>query len=203
MKMTLAALLLGPTPLLASTLEITVRDAKGAPLRDAVVTVASAAGKAKGPPRFAWPSRVSQRDIRFDPYVLIVPVGADVAFPNFDRVRHHVYSFSPAKKFELKLYGRDESRRVKFERAGTVALGCNIHDSMTAFIKVVDTPFAAKTDANGVATITGLPAGGARVTVWHPFARLRANEMQLAVTMPGSGKLAQSARLPVTMGAGR
>mgnify|MGYP001117492615 CR=1 FL=1 len=91
-----------------------------------------------------WEQRYAEK-----PYVLLVPKGATVAFPNLDRVRHHVYSFSKAKRFELKLYGQEENRTVTFDQAGTVAVGCNIHDQMSAFVKVVGTPYAERTDANG------------------------------------------------------
>ena len=187
-----------PAAAAAGTLDVTVRDAAGKPVRDAVVTVA-VAGKAS-PPRFPWPARVTQQDIQFDPYVLIVSVGASVAFPNKDKVRHHVYSFSKPKKFDLKLYGRDESRSITFDKAGAVALGCNIHDGMTAFIKVVDTPFAAKTDAAGRATIDGLPAGAARVIVWHPYARVKNHEVAMAVSLPAGGRTARSVSLPLAAG---
>ena len=78
--------------------------------------------------------------MQFHPFVLIVPVGAKVSFPNLDPTRHHVYSFSPAKQFELKLFARDQSRSVVFDKPGVVALGCNIHDAMTAFIVVDGQP---------------------------------------------------------------
>ena len=113
------------------------------------------------------------------------PVGGQVSFPNKDGVRHHVYSFSPAKRFELKLYGRDESRSVRFEKAGVVALGCNIHDSMVAFIKVVDTPYAAKSDASGNVVLRGVPEGAATVRVWHPYMRQPGNEIVRQLTLRG------------------
>lgn len=151
-------------------LKVTVVGARGRPVSDAVVMVRRPDG-AGGPIRFPWPMVVEQRDMQFRPFVLIVPVGAEVAFPNHDPFQHHVYSFSPAKTFELKLYGHDETRRVHFDRLGVVSLGCNIHDDMTGFIRVVDTPYAAKTDARGEAVIHGLPAGPAQLAVWHPYLR--------------------------------
>ena len=193
----LAALLAAPAT--AGTLDVTVRDAAGKPVRDAVVT-AHFAGKPMGPPRFPWPSRVTQQDIQFHPFVLIVPVGAQVAFPNKDKVRHHVYSFSKAKKFELKLYGREEARSVTFDKVGPVAVGCNIHDQMSAFVKVVDTPFAVKTDAMGRARLTNLPGGQAKLTVWHPYARVKGNEMQMAVSIAPTATLARAVKLPVAPG---
>jgi len=131
--------------------------------------------------------------------VLIVPVGASVSFPNLDRFRHQVYSFSATKRFELKLYGRDETHSVTFDKPGTVALGCNIHDSMTAYIRVVDTPFAAKSGADGVVMLTGLPAGTVRLKLWHPQLRGGGRELDVPVAVPPGG-LRQTLAIPVRAG---
>jgi plastocyanin len=173
----------------AGDVVFSVVNAKNKPVADAVVT-AYPIGAKSGAIRFAWPTEMVQRNLQYDPFVLIVPVGADVSFPNRDPVRHHVYSFSPTHPFELKLYGRDETRSVRFERAGVVALGCNIHDNMVAFIKVVDTPFAAKTDADGHAVLRGLPAGAVTIKVWHPYLKAPGNEIAqtLAVAASGEGR---------------
>jgi len=154
-------------PAAAENTTFLVSDASGKPVKDAVVMVAADAGAPAV--KFPWPMEMKQQDLVFDPYVLIVPTGADVKFPNLDKVRHHVYSFSKGNKFELKLYGRDESRSVKIEKAGVAAIGCNIHDTMVAYIRVVDTPYAGKTGADGKVTLD-LPAGAAAATVWHPNA---------------------------------
>ncbi len=165
----------------AADLNVTVRDKAGKPVRDVVVTVDVAGA---GPARPGGTYQVVQQQMKFDPFILVVPVGAEVSFPNKDVVRHHVYSFSPTKAFELKLYGREQApRTVKFDKAGVVALGCNIHDSMVSFIKVVATPFAGKTDANGQVRLRGLPAGAATVKVWHPYQRAVANEIARPVTL--------------------
>ena len=167
----------------AGELTVKVRDAQGRPVPDAVVIVHSGAGGAATPLRFSWPMVMSQHDIAFDPHTLIVPVGSDVAFPNRDSVRHHVYSFSAAKKFELKLYGRDETRSVHFDKVGPVALGCNIHDRMAGFIYVVDTPYAAKTDAAGVAVLHEVPNGAGVMAVWHPYMKAPQNQVERPVTI--------------------
>ena len=171
----------------AADLQVTLHTGKGQPIRDAVVTYAPQAGASVAGVRFEWPYRMAQQGLQFDPFVLVVPVGATVAFPNRDTVRHQVYSFSPAKSFELKLYGRDETRTVKFDRVGVIALGCNIHDSMVGFIKVVDTPFAAKTDAQGQVTLHGLPAGAGTLKVWHPYLKAAGNELSTALALPQAG----------------
>ncbi len=170
----------------AGDLSIIVRDAAGQPINDAVVTLRAAAGAAHGPTHFSWPYAVAQEDVAFHPFVLIVPVGAEVRFPNKDRVRHHVYSFSPAKVFQLKLYGQDETRTVQFDRAGVVSLGCNIHDRMIGFIDVVDTPWAAKT-AGGRAVISDAPTGTVVMTVWHPFSKAKGQVVSKDIVISAKG----------------
>jgi len=180
----------------AGDVVFSVVNAKNKPVADAVVT-AYPAGLKAGAIRLPGAQEMVQRNLQFDPFVLIVPVGADVSFPNRDPVRHHVYSFSPAKAFELKLYGKDETRSVRFDHAGVVALGCNIHDNMVAFIKVVDTPFAVKTDAQGQAVLKGLPAGSVQVRVWHPYLKAPGNEMTRAVTVAASGEARETVQIDV------
>ena len=134
-------------PVRAGELSVMLTNQQGRPAPNAVVTVRPEGFVARGPIRFPWAYRMAQKEMQFLPYVLIVPVGAEVAFPNQDPFKHHVYSFSPARPFELKLYSRDETRTVRFDKAGVISLGCNIHDDMSAFIRVVDTPFAMKSGA--------------------------------------------------------
>ncbi|WP_448658763.1 cupredoxin domain-containing protein [Sphingomonas sp. CJ99] len=174
-------------PAHAAAVRIEVKDNQGRPVPDAVVTIHPASGIPAGPIRFPWPTRMVQKDVQFVPGTLIVPVGATVTFPNQDKVRHHIYSFSKPARFEIKLFGRDETRSYTFKTAGAVALGCNIHDLMSGFIKVVDTPFAAKTGSAGYLAIDDVPAGAAKVTVWHPRMRAKDNQSQFDVAIPAAG----------------
>ena len=123
---------------------------------------------------------MSQRNIQFHPFLTIIPVGADVSFPNFDSTKHHVYSFSPAKRFELKLFAKDQSRTVRFDKPGVIALGCNIHDQMSAFIVVTDSVWTARTNGQGIAVFADAPGGSGRVTVWHPYLRAPGGAVQQA-----------------------
>ena len=172
------------TAAIAAPVAIVVRGADGAPLPGAVVSL-DVPGAAAPTPRGTY--AVEQRDIQFQPHVAIVPVGATVAFPNRDKVRHHVYSFSRPKKFDLKLYGREDTRTVTFDQPGVVALGCNIHDSMSGFLFVTATPFAAQTDAAGRVTFANVPAGGATVRVWHPTIRAAGNSLAQPAQVGPSG----------------
>jgi plastocyanin len=186
-------------PAFAGDLSITVTTPDGKPLADAVVTLPGNGAK----PAFAWKLEVAQKDKTFTPFVLVVPQGAEVSFPNLDKFRHHVYSFSKGNKFELELYGREDKRSVTFKSVGTAAIGCNIHDTMVGFIRIVDTPFAAKTNAEGVAKIPGAPDGATRLTVWHPYAKAKEQITVSDVTIsPGANMLTVTldvtAKSPVT-----
>ena len=149
----------------AAPLVVTVTDADGKPAEGAVVTVNVAGAAAKAPAGSA--AEVAQQGRQFVPQVTVVQVGTAVSFPNLDTVRHHVYSFSPAKTFELKLYAGKPEAPVVFDKPGTVVLGCNIHDRMAAWVVVVDTPHFARTDAAGVARLE-LPDGEHRLRAWEP-----------------------------------
>ena len=169
-------------PLAAAPLSVRVVDAAGHPVRDAIVTLYPA-GNAARAPRPGGRYVVSQKSIQFHPFLSIVPVGADVSFPNLDPTKHHVYSFSPAKRFDLKLFAKDQSRTVHFDKAGVVALGCNIHDQMSAFIVVTDSMWTARTTAQGVATFADAPNAPGRLTVWHPYLRAASGLVQQTVSV--------------------
>ncbi|MDO7835599.1 methylamine utilization protein [Sphingobium sp. HBC34] len=186
------ATLLGSPASHAGDIDLKIVDAAGRPVSNAVVTVRPAGGVPDGPIRFPWGTTMVQENVAFSPHVLIVPVGATVRFPNHDKVRHHVYSFSKPARFEIKLFGKDETRSYTFKTAGAVALGCNIHDQMSGFIKVVDTPFAAKSGADGQVRIPRLAAGTAQVTIWHPLMKARNNEQLLLVPVPGNGSVSRN-----------
>ncbi|TVV76834.1 methylamine utilization protein [Sphingomonas solaris] len=182
---------LSSCPAAATTVDVIVRDSGGNVVPNAVVMLQDGTPASARTVKFPWPYVVAQQNIQFTRYVLIVPVGAQVSFPNRDKVRHHVYSFSKAKRFELKLYGQEEARTVTFDKPGVVALGCNIHDPMTAFIMVVDTRFAARTDASGRVSITGVPGGNVNLRVWHPLARAPGGEQAQPLSVPASGAIAR------------
>lgn len=111
---------------------------------------------------------IDQVDKEFVNHVTAVRTGTAVSFPNRDQIRHHVYSFSPSKQFDIPLYKGTPAKPVRFDKPGVVVLGCNIHDWMSAYIFVSDTPYFAVSDKKGNATIRNIPAGNYRVEVWHP-----------------------------------
>ena len=117
---------------------------------------------------------IEQISRQFEPFVTAVRTGTSVRFPNNDRVQHHVYSLSLTKKFELPLYQPGKAEAIIFDRPGVVAVGCNIHDWMSAYVVVVDSPWFAVTPADGGAKFAGIPPGRYRAEIWHP--RLAAND---------------------------
>ena len=147
------------------TIEAIVTDEGGKPVADAVVVAVPADGNIHLPK--SREDVVDQVRKEFTPKVQAVLVGSAVSFPNRDTVRHQVYSFSPAKRFELPLYS-GVPQAVVFDKPGVVILGCNIHDWMVGYVYVSESPYFAKTDVDGKAVLTALPPKAYIVRVWHP-----------------------------------
>jgi plastocyanin len=165
----LAAIVVGVGAAHADTSEIVARvtDSRGKPVVDAVVVAVPADANARtvARPREAI---VDQVDKEFVPRVMAIFVGTTVTFPNHDNVRHHVYSFSAAKRFELPLYSGVPAQPVVFDKPGVVVLGCNIHDWMIGYIYISESPYFAKTGRDGKAVISDLPPHAYIIRVWHP-----------------------------------
>jgi plastocyanin len=150
----------------ASDITVKVTDQKGKPLTNIVVMLRN--GESNSLPAEQTAKAVmDQINREFVPHALVVQQGTRVSFPNSDSVQHHVYSFSPAKTFELKLYSELEVEPLLFEKAGVVELGCNVHDWMLGYIYVADTPYFGQTDKDGVVSITA-PKGDYQLSLWHP-----------------------------------
>jgi plastocyanin len=149
----------------ASTLTVTVVTSSGAPLEGAVVVAEPASAAPR--PQPGQKAVMDQRDLMFVPDVLVVQTGTAVDFPNSDQVRHQVYSFSPAKTFQLALYAGRAHAPVVFDRAGLVTLGCNIHDHMLGYVYVTDSPWYGRTGADGTLRLRDLAPGEYTVRVWH------------------------------------
>ena len=165
----------------ASTVRVSVAGPGGEPVEDAVVFLNPLSGQ-KIPGHPPVPATIAQQDREFVPYVSAVQAGAAVRFPNRDPIRHHVYSFSPARKFEIKLYAGDAPDPIVFDKPGVVTLGCNVHDWMLGYVLVVDTPWFARTGADGRADIEAVDDGPYEARVWHPRQRAEAAPQRLTVT---------------------
>jgi plastocyanin len=158
----------------SATLTSVVKEHKGELVADAVVFAMLLSGVEQINTSKA--GIIDQVDKEFIPYVTPVQVGTKISFPNHDKIRHHVYSFSPAKP-------------ILFDKHGVVVLGCNIHDWMKAYVYVLETPFFVKTDENGTGTISDLPPGEYEVQVWHPRIKNSSEgEKQLITIAEGNTK---------------
>jgi len=154
------------TAALPAAFEASVKNEKGAPVADAVVSLVPSTGPA---PAFEGESFavMDQKGMEFVPKVLPVRTGTRVRFPNSDNILHHVYSFSSPKPFELPLYKGKTVDPVLFDKPGTVVLGCNIHDWMLGYILIVDTPYFSKTGGDGLAILRDVPPGEYKAYLWH------------------------------------
>lgn len=152
------------TGALAGSLELQIATPDGRPVEDFAAVLEAPSGLAARKAK----ASILQQDREFNPYLTIVQTGTAVEFPNRDPFKHHVYSFSQPKIFEIKLYADKPARPVVFDKPGLVALGCNVHDWMVAYVLVVDTPYFAKTGADGRARIANVAPGAYKLKLWHP-----------------------------------
>ncbi len=184
----LAASLMVPVALampragVAAIVEVQVNDSQGKPVGDIAVYAMPAIG---APEARGKTVAIEQVDREFVPYITILQTGTVATFPNRDPIQHHVYSFSPAKSFEIKLYSGKSPSEVLFDKAGIVTLGCNIHDWMIGYVLVISTPYFAKTDASGKARLRDIAAGGYAIHAWHPQQRVAVEPRALALE-PGA-----------------
>ena len=168
----------------AQELRVQLTDAEGNPLADAVIELVLPDDLKPGF-QMAAATMVDQRDKEFVPSVSAVPVGSKINFPNSDDILHHVYSFSPAKTFNIPLYGQGENDSYieTFDIPGVVEIGCNIHDWMLAYIYVAETTLFAISGEDGAAELTDLPAGEFSLRVWHPRAAASIEELTQTVAL--------------------
>lgn len=203
------AAMAGTTASHAGSMQITVLDRDGKPAPDAVVTVVVAsgaqAGAVVGKALVPVTAVITQEKMAFAPALTVVPLGSTLKFVNNDSWDHHVRGsaagiaqFAPPAPsaaggpaaqggFELRIPGKLDAKpspfaEVRMGKAGPVLLGCFLHSSMRGNVFVADTPFAAKTDANGAVSFDNLPNGAAKVQVWHNDQLLELPAQNIAVT---------------------
>jgi plastocyanin len=173
----------------AGNVEARVESPAGQPVADAAVVLeplAPARAATHGGAHAGPHATIEQRGTEFIPWVTVVQTGTSIDFPNHDTTRHHVYSFSAPKRFEIKLYVGKPSQPVLFDQPGQVVIGCNIHDWMEAYVLVVDSPWFAKTAPDGRASIANVPPGRYRLRLWHPLQKTAPAPQEIEVGAPTS-----------------
>ncbi|MGM0481290.1 MAG: methylamine utilization protein [Pseudomonadota bacterium] len=180
-QLLILVMLMAPLSAWTKTLQLSVVDKNGQPLANAAVILDNRYLPATAD-KSAQSLVVDQVDRQFTPFLTTMRVGSRVVFPNSDNIRHHVYSFSDPKPFELKLYSDKEQPSVEFNKPGVVTLGCNIHDQMIAHLLITDGQTAMVSDQQGHVSFSlgGTVAGELSVTVWHP---LQGQNLSLAKTV--------------------
>ncbi|HEY4213119.1 MAG TPA: methylamine utilization protein [Steroidobacteraceae bacterium] len=176
----IARSVVGVTAVPVASVSITVVGPDKKPIPGAVITVHVLGSE--GRPVVPVKATVDQINRAFEPDLLVIPVGSTVEFPNSDSVSHQIYSFSPAKRFQLPLYRGTAYPPVRFDQAGVVTLGCNIHDEMLAYLVVTDAQYFGRTNASGTWT-TEIPRGKYRISVWHPRMNDDASELDRELTV--------------------
>lgn len=154
-------------PVCAATLNATALSKSGVTMADVVLFATPLDHPVPAPGKIDN-SIIAQQQMQFTPYVSVIRVGTDIKFPNYDKIEHHIKSFSPAKEFEIKPYQKVTPPPVLFDKTGIVVIYCLLHEWMRAYVMVVDTPYFGKTDDAGVVALDNLPAGRYEVRAWHP-----------------------------------
>jgi plastocyanin len=174
-----------PVFALAGSANVKVVDDKEKPVQGAIFFLVPANGKTP-PVKKGASAIMDQKNMEFVPEVLPVQVGTSVSFPNSDNIHHNVYSFSPAKQFDLPLYKGRPGSAVVFDKPGVVVLGCNIHDWMKGYIVVLDTPYFGKTGVEGAVSIENVLPGEYTAYVWHADAKGTVDDTAKKVTIGDS-----------------
>ncbi len=186
----------------AAQLQVTVTTPDGKPAADVAVLVQPTAAWSQQP--LAEPAVIAQQNIRFVPFLTVVPVGGTVRFVNRDRYDHHVRSqpggplgnVAPAKEFEFRMAAVKNGKEappaeLKLDVPGSIVLGCHLHGSMRGHVLVSGTPWYGVTDDKGVATIANVPDGQVELKLWHPdqITDQAPQRLQAAGTMATEAKL--------------
>jgi plastocyanin len=203
----MAALVVAIAPnAIARTVTGQVLGQDGKPIANAVVFVQEPA--TLQPATASSPAIMDQFNKTFVPQMLPVPVGTQVRFPNRDQIRHHVYSFSRPKRFELPLYKGEDAPPVLFDKPGVVKIGCNIHDWMSAIILVLPNDRFAVTKEDGTFSLPGLDSGSYTITAWHAQSRDKTEDVAQRVAIDAEDpqltfklSLAPARTRPATRGA--
>lgn len=189
-KPLLISILFFPHLLYAAEFSMHVNSTSGQAVKDAVVTLTpSKKARIKNIKTYV----VDQINKTYVPHVKVIPVGSRISFPNKDDIRHHVYSFSDAKKFELPLYEGTPTKPITFNKPGIVTLGCNIHDWMSAYIFISNTPYFGTSNEAGSINIKNIPKGSYSVQVWHPRIKNTDKNKATKITLSSNEKATKSA----------
>lgn len=175
----LTLLLLLAVPIISQAeVSIRISDQSGEPFADTTAVLTPLFETEASAPQ---DSQIDQINEQFVPRVKVVQTGANIFFPNQDQIRHHVYSFSEAKQFDIPLYSGTPSEPIQFNQSGLVVLGCNIHDQMRGYILISDSPFFGVSDESGNLTIELDVPGDYELRIWNPEQDRQLDPIQITI----------------------
>ncbi len=162
------AIFLAALPMLvqAESLQVRITDVEGKPVSNVVVYLQNHETAAM--PAEMHNHEIQQQDKKFAPYISVVRQQEEVVFTNHDDITHHVYSFNGPARFDFRLKNGESNTVAEFSEPGVIAMGCNIHDWMSGYLMVVDTPFYTVTNDAGIAQFADVPASEYHLVAWHP-----------------------------------
>lgn len=161
----------------AAELTINLVDVNNKPVENVVVYATPTIGL-DGLPKNTNQLTINQEGKKFAPYVTVMQKGQSITFNNKDDITHHIYSVSGENRFEFKLKANSTKTTQKMDSAEEIAMGCNIHDWMSGYTLVVDTPYFGKTNEQGQLTLPIANTGEYKVTVWHPQLDVESNRFE-------------------------
>lgn len=161
----------------AAELMVKLVDKDNKPLENVVVYVTPKSG-VEGLPKNHEQLIVGQKDKKFSPYVTVMQKGQKITFSNQDDITHHIYSVSGNNRFDFKLKAGAEVVTDDMSSTEEIAMGCNIHDWMSGYVLVVDTPYYGVSNDNGVVSLTVSQLEQYTITAWHPQLDMSSNKFE-------------------------
>ncbi|WDE11371.1 hypothetical protein [Thalassomonas haliotis] len=168
-------------PLYALSVKVQVVDPADKPLENMVVYLEALEGQKQG--QTDKTLDIGQVNKTFTPYISVIQSGNAVRFYNQDDITHHIYSVTGSHKFSIKIRSGQQMLKQDFAQAGEVVMGCNIHDWMSGYLLVLDTPYFDKTDSHGQLTLNIAEPGQYRITAWHPQMQEKDNRLVQTFTL--------------------
>ncbi len=181
---------------MAGNFKVTLVDSNNDPLPDMVVYFQPLDGMVL--PVSNKTVEIGQLDRAFTPYINVMQLGSSANFQNKDDITHHIYSPVGENKFSFKIRAGQSQSKDDFQQPGEVAMGCNIHDWMSGYLYIVDTPLFGKTDAQGRVSIAIEQQGKYQLVVWHPHLEIENHSVSQQIQWPESTQV--TIKIPHKMG---
>ena len=138
---------------------------------------------------------IDNRNCQFQPRVTVLTTGSSIEVVNSDPVVHTVHLYGP---FNLNAsLGPGQSRALgTVKRVGTIAIKCDFHGWMQAFVGVDDHPFHAVSDVDGGFRIHSIPPGSYQLQAWHEAFGTKRVHVEIGADAPAQVTVQYGAESP-------